>query len=94
MKIEDLWQIPIGWQPASSAPKDGTPFIAWEDGVMSICYWGDPKMEALSGGKMHETWICALIVGPLTPCDPGVDAITMCVGSDFTHWRLLPEAPE
>lgn len=85
---------PEGWQPASSAPKDGTPFLGWEDGLISVCYWGAPDITTITGGRMSDTWICVLIIGPATPRSAELPTLCECIGSEFSHWMMLPKGPE
>lgn len=85
---------PEGWQPAATAPRDGTPFLCWEDGVMGVCYWGNPGISTLSGAPMKDAWICVLICGPVMERSEGVETLVSCLGSDFTHWMMLPSGPE
>ena len=68
-----------GWQPISTAPKDGTPVLVWDSGceAMLIAWFGKHSHVPLYG------WVYgADVIGgeEVDSCEP-------------TYWMPLPEPP-
>lgn len=65
------------WQPIKTAPKDGTPILAWsskvaDDEQPQIVWWNE------TGGYWELAWDCSLWYDKNTPP---------------THWMPLPAPP-
>lgn len=74
-----------GWQPISTAPKDGTNVIISGPGGVEIGNWEDEKLDVLECGVivepgMKEGWVGVGVHWP--------------EGDQPTHWMPLPESPE
>lgn len=84
-----------GWQPIESAPKDGTPVLLYEQGLIGLFYWGiDPKVSrSATGDPLPEEWIGAIIQSELNASDVK-DKLIRIVGSDASHWMPLPLRPD
>ncbi|WPY93191.1 hypothetical protein T8T21_08625 [Limimaricola variabilis] len=83
---------PSGWQPIASAPKDGTPVLLCDGGLIGLFYWGNPGPGRF-GQKMPETWIGAVAIGPATECSHPLPPVVNMMGAEATHWAMLPEPP-
>lgn len=67
------------WQPIATAPRDGTPVLAWEDGVAYVTEWQESFRDGF--GDTHTGWVEPDVgeLGPY-PCHP-------------SHWMPLPDPP-
>ncbi len=54
--VDDVNATIAGWMPIESAPKDGTPFIAWDSKEESACFcwWIDDGNEGSPNGYGFE----------------------------------------
>lgn len=84
-----------GWQPIATAPKDGTPVLLYEKGLIGLFYWGvDPSMtHNVNGDPMRATWNGVIIQSELNRSDVDEKIIGLH-GSDASHWMPLPAGPE
>ena len=80
-----------GWQPMSTAPKDGTPVLLCEKGMVGMFYWGvHPELTHSMGGvPLEPDWIGVIIQSELNRSDVKQKIVTM-IGSDATEWMPLP----
>jgi len=68
------------WQPIETAPRDGTPILAWPiRAIHGVVPYVVVALDLENGGKVHETWIEAA----------GTEWATYYP----THWMPLPDAP-
>jgi hypothetical protein len=68
------------WLPIETAPKDGTNFLAFENGDVYQCYW-------MSEEGLTQRW---------RPLALDYHGCGCCGGSDIhpSRWMPLPEPPE
>lgn len=90
LHAEGLAVVP-GWQPIESAPKDGTPFLAWNSAVVFVAAWS--RANDARGG-----WIVqAAGRDAISQMDEqGVDYLEpgFLAGLELpTYWMPLPAPP-
>jgi len=71
----------MSWRPIESAPKDGTPFLAWQQthdgGFISQCEWADILLT------QHDTKYTFWMPLPAPPgSDPGIPVYKLEDGTD------------
>ena len=91
--LADALRTPQGWQPIDTAPRDGTPVLLWEDGLIGVFYWGDPGVDYYEKA-MEPTWIGAVVLGNGLVERNIREPIVHLQGSSASHWMPLPEGPE
>jgi hypothetical protein len=69
----------MNWQPIDTAPKDGTSFLAFEDGDVYQCCWGPEAWD--------QSWRPLVLNYHGCGCCGGGKIA-------FTHWMPLPEPPK
>lgn len=79
-----------GWQPIETAPKDGTPFLAWC--VDFIDEYDERDMLIAKGKRQAHACVAQQVKGFGGPVEiPWRGSIVQ--GRKFTHWMPLPEPP-
>lgn len=68
------------WQPIETAPRDGTPILIYDDGMIEVVTWMEAEPTILGDGS--KTWAGA-------DAGPGYQNTY----EDATHWMRLPEPP-
>lgn len=81
------------WQPIETAPKDGTPVLLWDAGLIGLFYWGSPESQ-VAGRRWRETWVGAIACGPAEHRSEGLPPVLGMIGSEATHWMPLPSGPQ
>ena len=67
-----------GWQPAETAPKDGTQILGLNNrGNFAVCFWRE------ASGAHYAGW-----AHPFTTLEPSAFWNGAC-GSEMTHWQRL-----
>ncbi len=84
------------WQPIETAPKDGTPILAYCGGFVEMIAWFDGWKDGLVTSPSGPCWGYSTGRGDRFP-DEGWDTFTGCYATPEykpTLWQPLPETPE